>query len=217
MTASFDQYLDAAQRQILAGLDSPERIQAFLDETPYSTEDADRCPVSVLRDRLAHCLDGGLFAAAALRCLGYPPLIVDLIPEPGTDDDHILAIYKVDGLLGAVAKSNFTGLRFREAVYRTVRELVMSYFESYFNVRGEKTLRAYTVPLNLQDLDSTGWMWRDEGVEPVVHRLDRLRQFRVISPAMAVRLSPVDKLSYAAGTVGTNPAGLYKPLQSRQL
>jgi len=215
MTSILDEYLDPAQCRIVAGLNSPARIQAFLDETPYSTEDTDRCPVSVLRDRVAHCLDGGLFAAAALGRLGYPPLIVDLIPEPGTDDDHILAIYKIDGRLGAVAKSNFTGLRSREPVYRTVRELVMSYFESYYNVRGERTLRGYTMPLNLQSLNSAGWMWRDEGVEAVLHGLDRLRQFSVISAEMAARLYPVDKLSYEAGTMGTNPAGLYKPRESR--
>ncbi len=113
-----------------AGLDSPAAIQAFLDGLPYSADPFYRCPASVLRDGKAHCFDGALFAAAALRRLGFPPAIVDMLPE--RDDDHILAIYKVDGHWGAIAKSNFVGLRFREAVYASLRELVMSYFEVFW-------------------------------------------------------------------------------------
>lgn len=112
----------------MARLSNPSRIQAFLDELAYSTEPIYRCPLRVLRERTAHCFDGALFAAAALRCLGYPPLIVDLLPN-GRDDDHLLALYRVDGHWGAVAKSNFVGLRFREPIHRTLRELALSYFE----------------------------------------------------------------------------------------
>jgi hypothetical protein len=132
MTMSdFDARLDEEQRELLSKLDTPIEIQAFLDSIPYSAEDANRCPLSVLRDRQAHCLDGALFAAAALRRLGHAPVLVDLLPEPGTDDDHVLAIIKQDGCFGALAKSNFTGLRYRETVYDTMRELVMSYFEFF--------------------------------------------------------------------------------------
>ena len=147
----------------------------------------------------------------ALRRLGYPPLIVDLLPEPGTDDDHVLAIFKKDGYLGAVAKSNFVGLRYREPIYRSLRELVLSYFEVYFNVHGQKTLRAYSMPLNLAAFDRLGWMWDDAGADAVERRLPRLRHISLITPEMAAGLSPVDKLSYAAGMLGSNPAGLYKP------
>ena len=115
----------------------------------------------VLRERMANCFDGAVFAAAMLSRLGHPPLILDMLPN-GRDDDHVLAVYKRDGHWGAVAKSNFAGLRFREPVYRTVRELVMSYFEQYYNVDREKTLRAYTRPLNLQVFDKYQWMTRNE-------------------------------------------------------
>src|SRR5437764_11193867 len=98
-----------------AGLDSPAAIQAFLDEIPYSADPFYRCPASVVRDRKAHCFDGAVFAAAALRRIGFPPLIVDMLPE--RDDDHVLAIFKIDGSWGAIAKSNFVGIRFREAVH----------------------------------------------------------------------------------------------------
>jgi len=210
-TATFEEHLDPQQRRIFSGLNSPARIQAFLDQIPYSAENINRCPLSVLRDRVAHCLDGGLFAAAALRLIGHPPLIVDLLPAPGTDDDHVLAIYKCDGYLGAVAKSNMTGLRYREAIYRNLRELVLSYFEDYFNVDGEKTLRSYTRPLNLQTFDKAGWMWSDAGADAVERHFGRMRKIQLLSPAMVANLSPTSSLAFQAGMLGANEAGLYRP------
>jgi hypothetical protein len=211
MEDHFEARLTQEQRELLDNLDTPARIQAFLDAIPYSAENANRCPLSVLRDRVAHCLDGALFGAAALRRIGYPPVLVDLLPEPGTDDDHVLAIYLVGGYYGAVAKSNYTGLRFREPIYRNLRELVLSYFEDFFNVNLEKTLRSYTTPLRLEVYDRLGWMWEDQGADAVERLLTKLRKVPLISPEMAARLSPVDPLSHQAGTLGTNPAGLYIP------
>ncbi|MCU0500238.1 MAG: hypothetical protein MUC51_00465 [Anaerolineae bacterium] len=203
--------LTEAEEAVLATLSSPAAIQAYLDTTPYSPEDRDRCPLNVIRDRVAHCLDGGLFAAMALRRLGYPPLVVDLLPQPGIDDDHVLAIFKQGGCYGAVAKSNFVGLRYREPVYRSLRELVMSYFEVFYNVDGLKTLRGYTVPLNLNPFDRYGWVWDDDGVAPIVQRMGCVRRFTLLSPDAAGKLSRVDDLSYRAGMLVVNPAGLYKP------
>jgi hypothetical protein len=207
----FEANLTKPHLELLTNLTSPAKIQTFLDETPYSAENANRCPVSVLRDRVAHCLDGGLFAAAALRRLGYPPIIVDMLPEPGLDDDHVLAIYKRDGYFGAIAKSNFVGLRFREAVYRTVRELVLSYFEDFYNVNGQKTMRAYTRPVNLQAFDQAGWMWSDAGADAIEQHLKHLKPIPLLTPQMIAQLSLVDKLSYQAGMLGVNEAGLYRP------
>jgi hypothetical protein len=210
MAAPFESRLSKEQRAVWAGLSTPSLIQAFLDAIPYSPEDANRSPLRVLQDRQAHCLDGGLFAAAALRRLGHPPLIVDLLPEPGADDDHVLAIYRRNGCFGAVAKSNFAGLRFREPVYRNLRDLVMSYFEVYFNVRGEKTLRSYTVPLDLSVYDAQSWLIDDDAADAIEKRLPQLRRTALLTPAMIAELSPVDRRSYEAGMVGTNPDGLYK-------
>jgi hypothetical protein len=165
----------------------------------------------VLRDRQAHCLDGALFAAAALYRLGHAPVLVDMLPEPGTDDDHVLAIVKQKGCFGAVAKSNFAGLRYREPVFGTLRELVMSYFEFFFNVDGKKTLRSYTVPLRLGAFDHSNWMWSDEGADAVEKRLLRLRKIPLLDEEMAAFLSPVDPLTYKAGMLGVNEAGLYRP------
>ncbi|HEX7975923.1 MAG TPA: hypothetical protein VF498_16055 [Anaerolineales bacterium] len=211
MTKNFDDTLDDKQRILVSTLTTPVKIQAFLDSVAYSAEDANRCPVTVLRDRQAHCLDGGLFAAAALRRLGHPPFLVDLLPDPGTDDDHVLAIFRENGCFGAVAKSNFVGLRYREPVYRSLRELVMSYFADFFNIDGLKTLRAYSVPLNLEDYDYLDWMGSDARLDVIERRLAGLRHFPLISEAMAACLEPVDPLSFKAGTLVVNRAGLYKP------
>jgi len=207
---SFDHALTDFERQLLAKLTTPIKIQAFMDELPYSADAFYRCPLRVLRERTAHCFDGALFAAAALRCLSYSPLILDMVPNE-RDDDHLLALYKKDGHWGAVAKSNFVGLRFREPVYRTLRELVMSYFEQYYNVEREKTLRGYTVPLNLKMFDKFNWMASDAHLEDIAQRLDAIRRIFVVTPAMADGLSLLDERSYRAGLVGANEAGLYRP------
>jgi len=211
MSDNFDSLLTLEQREILSALTTPFKIQSFLDTVPYSPEERDRCPLEVLQDRLAHCLDGGLFAAMALRRIGFPPLIVDLFPDAGMDDDHILAIFKHKGCFGAVAKSNFTGLRYREPVFLSLRELVMSYFEQFYNVDGVLTLRTYTVPLNLSSYDRWNWMADGSMIPTIADRLTRRRQFRVISPEASAELNPVDPLLYQAGMMVANPAGLYKP------
>jgi hypothetical protein len=206
-----DDFLTDPERAELAALSSPPAIQAYLDATPYSPDERDRCPLNVIRDRVAHCLDGGLFAAMALRRLGYPPTVVDLLPEPGADDDHVLAVFRQGACYGAIAKSNFVGLRYREPVYRSLRELVMSYFEAFYNVDGLKTLRGYTVPLHLGQFDRFGWAWDDDGVKPIVKRMSEVRRFAVISSEAAAGLTRVDDLSYRAGLLVANPAGLYRP------
>jgi hypothetical protein len=207
----FDNYLTAQQLEIMQSLDSPYKIQAFLDGCLYPASEDNRCPLRVLEEKVAHCLDGALFAAAALHRLGYPPRLVDLRPEPDTDDDHLLAVFQIEGRYGALAKSNFTGLRMREPVYRSLRELVMSYFESYFNVNGHKTLRGYTRPFNLASLRGVPWMHSDLGADAVEQRLYDLKVIPLIDEQSAVLLSPVDPISYRAGMLVVNEAGLFKP------
>ena len=210
---SFDDYLTATELAVMNGLDSPLKIQTFLNETPYSTEAIYRSPLTVLRDRRAHCFDGALFAAAALRRLGYPPLIVEMLPNE-RDDDHLLAVYKRDNYWGAVAKSNFVGLRYREPIHRTLRELLLSYFEDYFNIAGEKTLRGYTLPLNLVTCDRWNWMTDDEHLDEIANRLDRQRRVTLLTPVMEQNLAPVDVRFLKAGLLGADQEGLYKPKES---
>ncbi len=206
---AFDRSLNKKELGLVSNLTSPIKIQTFLDSIPYSAEDIYRSPLRVLRDRKAHCFDGAMFAAAALRRLGYPPLILDMLPH--NDDDHLLALYQRDGHWGAVAKSNFVGLRFREPVYRTLRELVMSYFDDFYNVDREKTLRGYTMPLNLSAFDPLNWMTCDETMDAISDKLDKIRKVYLLSDKMVAGLALVDERSYQAGLMGVNAAGLYKP------
>jgi len=197
--------------EVFRNLTNPSAIQSYLDSLPYVGEDLNRSPWRVIQDQQCHCLDGGLLAAMALSRLGFPPRIIDLVPEPGTDDDHVLAVFQIDGCYGAVAKSNFAGLRYREPVYRSLRELVMSYFDFFYNVQGEKTLRAYTRPLNLGQFDRYHWQTSEAGVEKIVSRLYRMKPVPVINDRQSLRLSVMDRRSYDAGMLGVNAAGLYKP------
>ena len=206
----FDEQLTPEELALIRGLSSPFRIQEFLDTIPYSVEEIYRSPLSVLRDRQAHCFDGALFAAAALRRLGYPPLILELVPND-RDDEHLLALYRCDGLWGAVGQSNFVGLRFREPLYRTLRELALSYFEQYFNVQREKTLRGYRKPLDLRVFDGFDWMASNDHLETIAARLDRMRPVPLVKPDMEARLAPVDERTYRSGLLGADERGLYRP------
>jgi hypothetical protein len=205
---SLEQSLLPRGRSLLRSLTSPARIQAFLDSIPYSADKFYRCPRRVIEEGKAHCFDGALFAAAALRRLGFPPLILDM--HAVRDDDHLIALFRRNGCWGAVAKSNFVGLRFREAVYRSLRELVMSYFEDFFNRAGEKTLRTYTRPIRLARFDRLNWEVQDEGLDRIARHTDAIPRIRLITPAMARGLSWLDERSRRAGLQEVNPAGLYR-------
>jgi len=186
-------------------LRTPERIQAYLDdEVAYNKEpdDTPRCrsPRMVIRDEVGHCMEGALFGAAALRVNGFEPLLVDL--EAVRDDDHVLAVFRQRGHWGAVAKSNYAGLRYREPVYRTLRELAMSYFEHYYNPAGQRTLRGYSRPVNLKRFDRIGWMTAEEDVWAIPEYLCEVRHTRLLAPDMERRLTKLDRRSYGAGKFG---------------
>jgi hypothetical protein len=198
------------ERKIFSKLNSPEKIQLFLDSIKYSDEPIYRCPLKVFNDRVGHCFDGAVFAAAALSQIGFTPIILDMLPNK-RDDDHILALFKIENHWGAIAKSNFVGLRFREPIFKTLRELVLSYFEQYYNVEKEKTLRGYTVPLNLSVFDKHNWQTDDSTMELIAQKLDKIRKYNLLSKGMEKRLLIVDEKTYTAGLLGVNEAGLYKP------
>jgi hypothetical protein len=191
-----------AERAVLRRLTSPEKIQRYIDfELAYNKEhDGETCrsPRLVLRDRTAHCMEGALFGAAALRMLGHPPLLLDL--EAVRDDDHVLAIFRQRSHWGAVAKSNYAGLRYREPVYRTLRELVMSYFEHYYNLQKEKTLRRYSRPVDLSRFDSRNWMTAEGDVWFVPEYLTEIAHTDLLRSPVA--LGRVDDRLFAAGLVG---------------
>lgn len=192
------------EQKMLRGLTSPERIQRFLDhDIGYNLEPGgDTCysPRLVLRHKVAHCMEGALLAAAALRLLGHQPLIVDL--EAVRDSDHVLAVYRVKGRWGAVAKSDYSGLRSREPVYRTLRELAMSYFEHYYNPQGEKTLRTYSRPVNLRRFDPMDWMTGERDVWEIPNHLCDIPHTRLLLPGMERKLARMDERLYKAGRLG---------------
>jgi hypothetical protein len=193
-----------AEVSVFRRLKTPEKIQHFMDhDLAYNKEIGGltvRSPRRVLRDRTAHCMEGALFGAAALRMLGHPPLLLDF--EAVHDSDHVLAIFRQYGRWGAVAKSNYSGLRYRSPVYRTLRELAMSYFEHYYNLRREKTLRNYSRPVNLKRFDRIHWMTAEEEVWAIPEYLTTIYHMPLIGPRQIGKLARVDDRLFAAGLVG---------------
>jgi hypothetical protein len=189
---------------ILRKLNTPERIQRFLDDIAYNKETRGptcRSPRRVLRDRTAQCLEGALFGAAALRVQGWQPLLLDL--EAVHDDDHVLALFEQHGCWGAIAKSNYAGLRFREPVYRSLRELAMSYFDHYYNLEGDKTLRTYSRPVNLRRFDRIAWMTSGQDLWPISDYLFAIPHTPLLTSEVTRKLTRMDARSMAAGKVGS--------------
>jgi len=189
-----------AEFRKLRALRDPHGIQRFLDDQPYHLADTAWSPRRVLRENTSHCFEGATFAAAALRANGYPPLVIDL--EAEHDTDHVVAVYKQHGHWGAIAKSNYTGCRYREPVYRTLRELALSYFEVYFNLRRERTLRTFSNPVDMARFDRLSWMTTDEPLWFVAEYLFTIRHFPLLKPQMARRLHRLDNRSFRAGCLG---------------
>jgi len=192
--------LSTKDLRTLRALKTPLHIQKFIDALEYQYADTALSPQRVLRERKGHCLEGAILAAAALRVNGHEPLLMDL--EAVRDDDHVLAIYRQQGLWGSIAKSNFAGLRFRAPVYRTLRELALSYVDHYYNLRGERTLRAYSAPVNLARLDKLHWMTSEEDVWCVPELLIAARHYPLFPDKVARALPRLDRRSFEAGMHG---------------
>jgi len=203
--------LTPSERKLLRPLTTPAKIQQFIDEDiGYNKEpNGDTCfsPRLVLREGVAHCMEGALLAALALRRLGYPPLLVDL--EAVRDSDHVLAVYRIHGRWGALAKSDYAGLRSREPVYASIRELAMSYFEHYYNLAGEKTLRGYSRPVSLARFDhGLRWMTTLDEVWAIPEYLCEISHSSILTKPMERSLGRMDGKLYQAGRVG----GVCEPL-----
>ncbi|MBN1390302.1 MAG: hypothetical protein JXA22_06650 [Candidatus Thermoplasmatota archaeon] len=192
-----------------ADLERPFKVQAFLNSIPYDPSYECRSPMFVHRERKAHCFEGALFAAACLRRMGYQPLLVDL--RAYNDDDHVIAVFREKGRWGSIAKSNFTTLRFREPVYRSIRELAMSYFDLYFNTAGQKTLRSYSAPMDLSRFDDRSWMTTEDDLEYIGDALDRSRHYPLLTDEMVNELNMVEDDLLKAGLLGSDPKGLFEP------
>jgi hypothetical protein len=190
----------AKELRFLRSLKTPAGIQRWLDEIPYHLAGTAWSPRLVMQRGTAHCLEGAIFAAAALRAIGYPPLIFDM--EAEQDTDHVMAIYQVRGHWGTIAKSNFTGCHGRDPVYRSLRELAMSYFNLYFNHRRERTLRNYSRPVNLARFDKRHWMTTDKDIWFIAEYLCDIPHTKLLKPAMKRYLSRVNERLYRAELTG---------------
>lgn len=192
------------EMDILRGLNSPKKIQDYLDGLKINFElNGETCmsPRQVLKSGAAHCIEGALLAAAALRIQGYKPLIVDLEAND-KDFDHVIAVFQKDGFWGAIGKSNHASLRYRDPIYRDVRELVMSYFHEYFlNSNGEKTLRRFSDPIDLSMFDERGWMFSDEEVWFIPEYLVDVEHHDILTRSQIAGLRKADEVEIEAGKV----------------
>jgi hypothetical protein len=191
---------------VLAKLRSPAAVQDYLDRLPYRCEDGHLSARAALRDGRAHCFDGSLLAAAALRRIGFTPFLVDLCAV--RDDDHMICAYQHRGRWGSVAKSNFPGLRLREPIFRNVRELVLSYFEFYFNMEGEKSLRSFSRPLRLPDPQRLDWECDDSVGDILVDRLSAIQHHEIVEQGRERMLRRVDRRLFESQMVGVNLKGV---------
>lgn len=203
-----------AEERLLRGLNTPAKIQAFLDSLHYDGSDHYWSVRMTLRTRKAHCMGGALVAAHCLERLGYgSPRVVGF--EAKNDDSHAVAVYQVNGLWGALGKSNFTLIRARDPVYRSLRELMMSYFDFYFNTKGEKSFVGYSKPFPLAGCGKD-WLFSEEPVCGKLSDFDDQKKCPIVPtlPRGFQRkklLLPASKAVLKGGLLGSNPAGLYKP------
>ncbi|PKL81856.1 MAG: hypothetical protein CVV24_13105 [Ignavibacteriae bacterium HGW-Ignavibacteriae-3] len=210
---SLPKQLSKDEKKFFQQFKTPFEIQIYLNNADYNPEYLTFSPRLVMHRHMANCFEGALFAAAVLRMLGHKPLIVDLMAD--NDDDHVLAIFKQNNLFGAVAKSNTTLLRYREPVYRSIRELVMSYFDFYINTDGDKTLRSYSNPVNLSKFDKYNWMTTDKDLEFIGDYLFTIKHYNILNTKSIRGLSPSDNDILEICFRGSVPEGLFVPLKNK--
>jgi hypothetical protein len=195
--------LTLEELSLLRRLNTPRKVQDYLDELPINFEpEGDTClsPRRVMREKRAHCIEGAMLAALAFRLHDKPPLILDLTSS-FHDLDHVVAPFKQHGAWGAVSKTNHAVLRYREPIYRTIRELVLSYFHEYFDAKGFKTLRSYSAPVNLSRFDRENWMTSDENAWCVAQHLVDVRHIPLLSRAQIATLRRAHPLEIQAGEI----------------
>ena len=186
-------------------LNTPFEIQQYLDGITYKGEERDRSPLNVMLDNQGHCLDGGFLAALCLWRIGFKPLLLDIVPDPGVDDDHVLALYQIEGRWGALAKTNYINLGFREPVHRNFRELAMTYFEHYVSIHKRKVLTGYLRSFDASRYTRLNWAWDEAGAYILYYKHFYGRKpVPLITKSMAARLSPATDKAYLAETLHTD-------------
>ena len=187
--------------KIIKKLNSPRKIQDFINKLKINFEEnGDSCmsPRMVLREKKAHCIEGAILAAAILKMQGFKPLIVDLEAN-NKDFDHVIAVFKRGKFWGAISKTNHAVLRYREPIYKSIRELVMSYFHEYLLDSGKKTLRKYSLPVDLSMFDKMNWIISEEDVWYIPDHLTKVEHFNILNKSQIMGLRKADKLEIEAG------------------
>jgi hypothetical protein len=194
--------LNEKELKILKSLNTPKKIQDFLNKIPINFEEkGDTCmsPRMVLKNNKAHCIEGAMLAALALRLNEEKPLLVDLTAVK-SDFDHVICVFKRKGKWGAISKTNHAVLRYREPVYKTIRELVMSFFHEYIdNDTRNKNLRSYSLPVNLSRFDKLNWMTSENDVWEIPDYLAKVRHFPILTRSQIAGLRKADKIEIEAG------------------
>ncbi len=196
------------EKRLLRSLKTPDHIQQFVDELTYNPTNHASSPRWVMMTREGHCLEGGLFAAAALEFWGRKPLLVDLVAED--DDHHVICVYSTSTGWGSLSKTNTTLLSGRRPFYRNIRELVMSYFDFYFNLKGKLSLYSYSDPINLNKYNHWNWRTTDEDLENLGVSFNDLIHYEIIDQKKLKALSPVNSKLKEACFLGADPNGLYQ-------
>jgi hypothetical protein len=199
--------LSAREFATLRQLDTPQKIQVFLNRIPINHELEGETILSVrevLRQRRAHCIEGAFLAACALWVHGEPPLLVHLDCDL-SDYPHVIAVFRRKGCWGAISKTNGAPLRYRDPVYRTLRELAMSYFHEYFNKKYRKTLRSYSRTVDLRKVDPALWITRENACEEIHDHLVKARHYALISAAQERLLAQRDSFERKASKLVQYP------------
>ncbi len=145
-----------------------------------------------------------MVAAAALWANGDPPLLVHLDCDL-SDYPHVIAVFRRHGAWGAISKTNGSPLRYRDPIYRTLRELALSYFHEYSNKRGHKTLRSYSSPFDMRRIDPGEWVTSEKSCWKTHDRLVELRHFPLISRRQERLLTKRDSFERKAGKIVEYP------------
>ncbi len=189
--------------KILNQLNTPQKIQTFLNKLPINFEekgDTAMSPREVLKKKKAHCMEGALLAATALWYHGKKPLLLDLVTTKD-DDDHVVTLFKQNGCWGAISKTNHAVLRYREPIYKTVRELAMSYFHEYFKNNGKKTLRKFSVPFDLSKIEDKSWLTSGEDLWEINNLLEASKHFSILSQSQIRKLCKAEPIEIEAGKI----------------
>ncbi len=197
-----------SERRFLRSLNTPEKIQGYLDQLIYNPTDHASSPRWVMITGEGHCFEGGMLAAVALEFHGHKPLMVDLIAH--NDDHHVVTVYRTETGWGSLSKSNTTLLGGRHPFYQDVRELVMSYFDFYFNTKGKLALYGYSNPINLNRYNSWSWRTTDNDLMEMGMAFNDLTHYELADTRKLVKLKPVSKRLQDACFLGADPNGLYK-------